>query len=601
MIRVADYIISFLYSIGIRDVFIMTGGGSMHLNDALACHKKMKYVCQHHEQSCAMAADAYARVTENIGAAIVTTGPAATNTITGVINAWFDSIPMIIISGQAKRKEASYNSGIRGLRQLGVQEINIIPIVKSITKYSVIVNDPQRIRYILEEAKYLAMSGRPGPVWIDVPLDIQNSLINPASLQKFSVPQNIKNNKKSLKNDVKCVIDYLLHAKKPLFVAGNGIRCSHAQKEFLQLTKMLNIPVVTSNISVDLMDFSHPLNIGMGGIKGQRAANIVMQNADLLICIGNRLSIPFIGYEYKKFAPQAKKIVIDIDKTDHKKKTIHIDKFILADAKKFIKEMIVTSKNTSFHFNTDWINKCIELKHKYPVCLAEYKKNKDNMNIYSVVDEICSFLKKSDVIIADAGSAYYAVAQSIKIKQGQRLIIPGGAANMGYNLPASVGASIGLKKKQIICITGDGSLQTNIHELQTISSHKLPIKIFVLNNKGYLSIRNTQHAFFQDRKIGESNKTGLSFPDLEKISFAYGIQYVFIKNKKSLRSLLPEILRSKKPVICDVQCLFKQEIIPSVSSRKLHDGTMFSLPIDNMYPFLSPEEMNVIQNELKGI
>lgn len=599
MIRVADYIISFLYSIGIHDVFIMTGGGSMHLNDALACHKKMKYVCQHHEQSCAMAADAYARVTENIGAAIVTTGPAATNTITGVINAWFDSIPMIIISGQAKRKEASYNSGIRGLRQLGVQEINIIPIVKSITKYSVIVNDPQRIRYILEEAKYLAMSGRPGPVWIDVPLDIQNSLINPASLQKFPVPQNINNNQKSLKNDAKYVIDSLLHAKKPLFIAGNGIRCSRAQKDFLQLIKMLNIPVVTSNMGVDLMDFSHPLNIGMGGIKGQRAANIAMQNADLLICIGNRLSIPFIGYEYEKFAPQAKKIVIDIDKTDHKKKTIHIDKFIQADAKEFIKEMITASKKTSFSFNIHWAKECTELKYKYPVCLAEYKKGKGDMNIYAIVNEISSLLNKSDVIITDAGSAYYAVAQSIKIKQGQRLIIPGGAANMGYNLPASVGASIGLNKKQVICITGDGSLQTNIHELQTISSHKLPIKIFVLNNKGYLSIRNTQRAFFQDRKIGESNKTGLYFPDLEKISLAYGIKYILIKNMKILQSALPEILKSKKPVICDVQCLFKQEIVPSVSSKKLQDGTMVSLPIDDMYPFLPPAELTAIRNKLK--
>lgn len=598
MIRVADYIISFLYSAGIKNIFIMTGGGSMHLNDALFCHKKIKYICQHNEQCCTIAADSYARVTENIGAAMVTTGPAATNAITGVISAWFDSIPMIVISGQAKRKETSYNSKINGLRQLGVQELNIIPIVKSITKYSIIVNDPQKIRYILEEAKYLATSGRPGPVWIDVPLDVQNTLIDPEKIEKFSFPKKANDNI-LLKNNVQYVINSLLHSKKPLFIAGNGIKCSRSQKEFIKLIEMLKIPIVTSNLAIDILDFDHPLNLGMGGIKGQRSANIAMQNADLLICIGNRLSIPFIGYEYEKFAPLAKKIVIDIDKTDHKKKTIHIDKFILADAKTFIKEMIKANKNTSFSFKADWVSKCIAIKYRYPVCLPDYSKEKKDMNMYYVVNEISSLLKKTDIIIADAGSAYYTVAQAIKIKQGQKLILPGGAANMGYNLPASVGASIGSDKKRIICITGDGSLQTNIHELQTIIKHKLPIKIFVFNNKGYLSIRNTQRNFFQNRKIGESEETGISFPNLEKISHAYGIKYILVKNSKDLHSALPKILENNMPIICDIQCLFEQEIIPTVSSKKLSDGTMVSSPIDDMYPFLSSEEMEKIRNELK--
>lgn len=600
MIRVSDYIISFLYSIGIKNIFVMTGGGSMYLNDAIACHKKMKFICHHNEQCCTIAADAYARVTKNIGAAMVTTGPAATNAITGVISAWFDSVPIIIISGQAKRKEASYNSKIKGLRQLGVQELNIIPIVESITKYSIIINDPKKTRYFLEKAKYLATSGRPGPVWIDVPLDVQNSFIDPDQLKKFTLPPSDEKKQKTiLKNNVKYVINSLLQSKKPLFIAGNGIKCSQSQKEFIELIEILKIPVVTSNMAIDLIDFNHSLNLGMGGIKGQRSANIAMQNADLLICIGNRLSVPFIGYEYEKFAPLAKKIIIDIDKTDHKKKTIHIDKFILADAKKFIKEMIKASTNTSFSFKTDWVSKCNEIKNKYPVNLPEYAKEKNDMNMYYVVNEISTLLNQSDIIITDAGSAYYTVSQAIKIKQGQKLILPGGAANMGYNLPASVGASIGSNKKRIICITGDGSLQTNIHELQTIISHRLPIKIFVLNNKGYLSIRNTQHNFFQNRKIGESKKTGISFPDLKKISYAYGIPYILIKNNEDLQSSLPKILDNNKPIICDIQCLFEQEIIPTVSSKKLSNGTMISSPIDDMYPFLSSEEMNKIKMNLK--
>ena len=596
MVRVADYIISFLYSIGIHEIFVVTGGGSMYLNDALARHKKMRYVCQHHEQSCAIAADAYARATENIGAAMVTTGPGATNAITGVLSAWFDSIPMIVVSGQAKRKDASYNSGVSGLRQLGVQELNIIPIINSITKYSVMVNEPKKIRSVLEEARYIAMSGRPGPVWVDVPLDVQNALIDPETLERFLIPHT-KNSKNEtlLKQNVRGVINSLLHAKKPLFIAGNGIKCSHAQKVFIELIEMLHIPVVTSNMGVDLIDYDNPLNLGMGGIKGQRSANIAMQNADLLVSVGNRLSIPFIGYEYEKFAPQAKKIVIDIDRTDHKKKTIHIDKFILADAKEFIEELIQMSKNVSFSFKSDWAEKCSAIKYNYPVCLPAYANEKGDMNMYYVVNEITSHLNKSDVIVADAGSAYYVVAQALKIKLGQKLILPGGAANMGYNLPASVGASIGLHKKRVICITGDGSLQTNIHELQTIVSYKLPVKIFVFNNKGYLSIRNTQRNLFQNRKVGESEKTGLFFPDLKKISYAYGIKYILVKNKKDLNSALPKVVGSNKPIICDIQCLSEQEIIPSVLSKKLPDGSMVSLPIDDMYPFLPAGVMREIR------
>jgi len=600
MIRVSDYIVSFLYKAGVHDMFVITGGGSMYLNDALACHNKMRYVCQHHEQSCAIAADAYARVREGIGAAMVTTGPAATNAITGVLSGWFDSIPFFVISGQVKRKEATYNSKIPGFRQMGVQELNIIPLVESITKYSITVNDPLKIRFILEEALYMATSGRPGPVWIDVPADVQNTMIDPMQLDGFHKPENPELlSLKELKQNCAFVLKRIQKARKPLIVAGNGIRCAHAQNEFLTLVNKLGIPFVTSNMAVDLLDYNHVSNIGMGGIKGQRAANIALQHADVLISIGNRLSVPFIGYEYEKFAPKAEKIVVDIDPTDHKKKTIHIDTFIQADAKAFITEMIRISKVIHMSFSSKWLRTCFELKQTYPVCLPQYSKEKGEMNMYVAVDEITSHLNNKDVIIADAGSAYYVVPQVCKIKMGQRLIIPGGAANMGYNLPASVGASIGLGKKRIICITGDGSFQSSIHELQTITHHKLPVKIFVMNNGGYLSIRNTQRVFFENRKMGESKQSGLTFPDLKKIAYAYDIQYFDIKNIKDMHTYLPKILQSKAPVICNVHCKIEQEIIPSVSSKKLPDGTMVSTSIDDMYPFLNQDEMDSIHKRLE--
>lgn len=595
MIRVADYIVDFLYKNGVTHMFTMTGGGSMYLNDALASHPKMKYICQHHEQCCAISADTYTRSSHNIGAAMVTTGPASTNAITGVISAWFDSIPMFIISGQVKLQDTTYNSGIKGFRQMGVQELNIIPLVETITKYAVVITKATEIRYIMEKALYLAKFGRQGPVWIDVPLDIQNTQIDMNKLKGYKIP--IKNLIVS-QSDINYVINALKVSKKPLVIAGNGIKRSTAQTEFIKLIEKLNIPVVTSNMAADLLDYNHPLNIGPGGIRGIRSANMAMQNADLLIIIGNRLAIPFVGYEYTKFAPKAKKIIVDIDKTDHQKPTIKFDKLIISDAKKFIVKLTNSTTNQKFNFKIDWAKKCYELKDRYPVCLPQYLDDKNGLNMYQIIDQISKHLTNKDIIIADAGSAYYTVVQAMKFKLGQELIIPGGSANMGYNLPACVGASIGSPNKRIICITGDGSLQTNIHDLQTISHHKLPVKLFIFNNQGYLSLRNTQRNFFQGRIIGESINSGLTFPDLKKIATAYNLKYIRINNNKDLIKYIPIILNDNNPIICDLNCLYQQEIIPALAYKKLPDGTSVSTTIDDMYPFISDEEMNSIRQEL---
>src|SRR3989338_1410178 len=486
MIRVADYIVAFLYKIGVYDIFMVAGGGARELNDAVVSHHKIKYICHHHEQAAAMAAEVYSRITGNFGVAMVTAGPGGTNTITGVLGAWQDSTPCMIISGQDKRIQTVYCSKISGLRQLGVQECNIIPIVQSITKYAVLVEEPENIRYHLEKAVFLAKSGRPGPVWIDVPLDVQSALIDPKKLTGFDpYTEKLYNPPKISSQQWKTIIGLLKSSKKPLIIAGNGIRLSNDCDIFLKLIEQLNIPVVTSNMAIDLMDYSHPLFIGLAGIKGQRAANIAIQNADLLISIGCRLNVPIIGFEFDKFAPNARKIVVDIDETEHKKKTIKIDLLVKSDAKFFIKKLLRKTEKGKFGFKKEWVGKLKNLSDKYPVCLPKYVSLKGRVNIYYAVDQISNHLNKSDIIISDAGFPFYMVGQAVKIKKGQRLILPGATAPLGFNLPASIGASIAAKNKRIICITGDGSLQTNIHELGTIALNRLPIKIFILNNSGY--------------------------------------------------------------------------------------------------------------------
>jgi len=600
MIRVSDYIISKLYSLNTKYIFLLTGGGAMYLNDAVVSQSKMKYVCNHHEQACAMAAEIYSRVTGNLGVAMVTSGPGGTNAVTGVLGAWQDSTPCLFISGQAKRNQTVYNSGIENLRQMGTQEVNIIPIIKSITKFSTIINNPELIRYELEKAIYMAYEGRPGPVWLDIPLDVQSAMIDPTKLIAFNPLKLFSRDKKtSTDKEIDEIIKLLQVSKKPLLIAGNGIKLSKAKSEFLKLVKTLKIPVVTTVLGLDILHYNHPLNIGRGGTKGNRSANIAIQNADLIISIGSRLAVPFIGYEYDLFAPKAKIVVVDIDPNEHKKKTIIINKVIISDAKAFICKLNSFLKNKHFSFMKGWTQKLKRIQNKYPIILPEYSKLPGKMNMYYVMDVISNALDKNDIIISDAGSAFYVVSQAIKTKQGQQVILPGGTATMGFNLPASIGASIGTKNKRVICITGDGSLHTNIHELETIRLNKLPIKIFVFNNNGYLSIRNTQGNLLDNRLIGEGNKTGVTIPNLKLIAKAYSIKYYQVKNSKELLKVVPLTLKYKGPVLCDISCLEKQPIIPTVSSKKLPDGSMKSTSIDDMYPFLSTKEMIQIKKDLK--
>lgn len=596
--RVADYIVSVIYNAGAKHIFMVSGGVAMHLNDALIVHQKIKYICNHHEQASVMAADAYSRISGNLGAAMVTAGPGATNTLTGLLNSWQDSTPVIIISGQSKSTQTINNSKLP-LRQFGVFEVDIIPVIKSLTKFSIMVTKPQKIRYYLEKALFLAKSGRPGPVWIDVPLDIQGAEINPDTLKSFFPEErDKKTQKKDLDKQVDRVIELLKNSRKPVFIGGYGIRLSGAVKDFLSLVEKLNVPIVTAINGIDIISSDNKFFAGRAGIKGNRAANITLQNSDLIISIGSRLSLQVIGYEYQKFAPNAKKVVIDIDEVEHQKKTIKIDQLIIADAKEFINNLMTRISNMTFNFKANWTVKCRSLYLKYPVCLKEYEKSRGPVNMYYAVDKITDGLNKNDVVVTDAGFSYYIVRQAVKIKQGQRVIIPGATGTLGFNLPASIGAAFSKGKKRVICITGDGSLQTNIQELQTIIKHKLPIKIFVLENKGYVSISTTQTNFF-NRLIGESEKTGVSFPKISSIARAYGIKFFKAGNNRELIKLLPKGLKYKGPVIFEVTCSPSQELNPYVSTKRLPDGTLISPSLDDMSPFLTDEEMAHIRTDLK--
>ncbi|MBU0618604.1 thiamine pyrophosphate-binding protein [Patescibacteria group bacterium] len=585
-IRVADFVSRFISDFGVKHVCLLTGGGMMHLSDGLALNKKIKPVCFHHEQGAAMALEAYARTTGHLGVGYFTTGPGAINALTGTAGAYLDSTPCLYISAQAKCREATYALGIPGLRQCGVQEFNIMPMAKTVTKYAAFINDPNEIRFQLEKAVYIAKSGRPGPVWLDIPLDVQGAYIDPKKLRRF-IPPKEKQEINSI--TMKKFISAFKSASRPVILAGYGVRISGAIKSLDKLAKKYQIPIVTTLLSVDIIEENHPEYVGRIGIKGTRAGNLAIQNSDLLIVIGSSLPVAEIGFEYHLFAREAKIIVVDIETCSHKKKTIKIDQLIKADADNFIKKTLSLLKNKKIGFDKNWLKTCIQWKKKYPVCLPKYKKTKKYINYYYFVDRLSQQLKASDIMVTDAGSALYVGFQAVKIKKGMRYITSGGFGTMGYSLPAGIGVSLATGNKRVICINGDGSFQQNIQELQTVVHYKLPIKIFVINNDGYLSIRFTQKKFF-GRLIGESPSSGVSFPDTAKIARAYGIKYFRAAENSQLNKALSKTLNYPGPVICEIVTPKNQLIIPSVASVKRKDGTMISKPLEDMFPFLPRKE-----------
>lgn len=590
MMRVVDYIANFISEeLGVKDVFMLTGAGSMHLTDGVACNPKLRAICVHHEQSASMALEAYARASENFAVGYFSTGPAATNALTGLGGAWQDSVPCLFISGQVKRSETGYSAGVSDLRQFGVQELNIIPVVQSLCKYSVHLTDPKMVRYELEKLVAIAKQGRPGPVWLEVPMDVQAASIDPETLPSYSFKY--KTPEANL-DELSFVSALLAQSNRPVIIAGRGVRLAGAQNLLKEIATKFNIPVVTPYLGIDNLRHDLDIYIGKTGVKGDRAANFAMQNSDLILAVGTSLHVSVVGYEYKQFARAAKKVVIDIDLTSHQKKTIEIDRLIQSDAKSFLERLLasLTENNLSQSYK-DWLAKCVGWKKKYPVCLPEYQDTKDAINIYSFVDRLSELSAPGDFFIADAGSAFYAVSQGIQLtKDGQRYIPSSAMATMGYTLPAAIGVSTATGDKRVLAVTGDGSLQQNIQELQTLLHYNLPVKLFVLNNDGYLSIRASQKNYFKERYIGEGPRSGVTMPDTLKICEAYGIPAARVSNLKDLDNAIKIALETSGPYVLDIITPPEQLIIPTVSSKVNADGSMSSRPLEDMAPFLDKEE-----------
>ncbi len=584
--RVADYISKYIENLGINDVFMVTGGGAMFLNDGVAINKNINAICNHHEQASAMAAVGYSKYKNSCAVVYATTGCGSTNTITGLLDAWQDNLPCIFISGQVKRKDSIGYANLP-LRQVGVQEANIIPIVSSLTKYAVTIDNPNDILYHLEKAVYLATHGRPGPVWIDVPMDIQGSMIDEMNLKNFDQDEIIKDYKEEpFAEELRFIENLLMNAKRPIIIAGNGIRLSSSINNFKSFIEKYNIPFVTSYLAIDLLPSNHKLNIGRIGIKGDRAGNFALQNSDLVIALGTRLPVAMTGYDPGQFAREAKVIAVDIDPYEHKKSSSRIDFIINASLEKFF----ALIKNIEIQDMKSWIETCNRWKTNWPICLPGYEEDQNGINMYYFIDKLSKNLKFDSVVVSDAGSAFYVTSQALKLKDNQRYITSGGQAEMGFTIPACIGVSVARKNKEVIGITGDGSFQMNLQELQTIVYNKLPIKIFVWNNNGYLSIRTTQIKFFDNRFIGTDEKSGLSFPSLKKIAKAFGIKYYYVDKSKKLDSIIEKVLNHPNAVICEVICPQNQEVVPAVSSQRMPDGRMISKPLEDMYPFLDRKE-----------
>lgn len=585
--RVADYVADFLVSKDIVDVFSVVGGGSMFLNDALGHHKKLSCIYNHHEQACSMAAEAYYKQKGTMAAVCVTTGPGGTNTITGLLGAYQDSIPMFVISGQVRYETTVESTGLN-LRQFGGQEHQIINTVNNVTKYAEMVRKPEEIRYILEKAYYEAMNGRRGPVWVDIPLGIQSSEIETEELIGFE-PEDEETH--TIENAIECIVEELKKAKRPVIVAGSAIRTVGYVDKFLKLVEKLNVPVTYPLVVSDVVANTHELAMGCFGGVGNRAANFMVQNADLMIVFGCRMAFAHIGFNYKAFSPNSKKITIDIDENEQKKPTMKRDIPIIADVKDIIDGLLEFDIDNLPEY-LSWRKYCNELKNAFPIFQEHHKTSIDErVNPYYIAKELLDRMDKNGIVVLGNSSGLDPALQIGVKEQGQRIILNCNCGSMGYCLPAAIGAHRA-SERPIVVYTGDGCIQMNIQELATIMYNKLPIKIVILNNNGYGGVVATQKNFFGGRLSGCTESSGIGMPNFEKIADAYGFDYYRISNHGDVEAKLDELFSDDKPAICEVMQDFSQEIEPCVSSRKLEDGTIVSTGIDDMAPFLPLEEYN---------
>ena len=579
-IKLSDFVAKYLHSRGIKEMFMISGGGAMHLNDSFGA-SKIKYYCNHNEQGCAIAAEGYARASQKLALVNVTTGPGGLNCLNGVFGAWTDSAPILFISGQVKFSTTLASCPNIPLRQLGDQEVDIISVVKPLTKYAVMVTKAEDIKYHLQRAIYEATTGRKGPVWLDIPINIQAALIDEKKLKGFTPPAAPKYNLK-----IKEVIAALKKAKRPLIVAGQGVRISGQIENFKKLIKKFNIPVVTTLNGFDLIETDSPYFAGRIGTIGQRAGNFALQQADVILFLGTRNNIRQASYNYENFAKNAEKIIVDIDKAELQKPTVKPDIPVLADLAEFMPALLKNAVKLSAGV---WLKHCRKLKAKYPPLREFNIKANAPINPYLFIENLTSALACGANVVSTNGTASVALFQASRIKNRQRMFVNSGDASMGYGLPAAIGVAVA-GKKDIICLEGDGSIMMNIQELQTVKNYNLPVKIFVLNNDGYISIIQTQRNFF-GRFTACNEKTGVGLPDFKKVAAAFGLPYYCLKKNAELKTKIPQILAKKGPLVCEVMLERDYIFAPKLSSKKLPDGTMVSPSLEDMYPFLSREEM----------
>lgn len=608
-IRVADYIAQRLVEAGAKHAFLVTGGGAMHLNDALHRNKNLKIVCFHHEQAAAMAAESYYRLSNRLAVLNVTTGPGGINALNGVYGAYVDSLAMLVISGQVKRETYLRNYSIP-LRQLGDQEVDITSMVQPIVKYATVLQDPEQVRSVMDKAILIAQSGRPGPVWIDVPIDIQAALIDERQLEPFSgnlqeliKDENVTPNTKleltsilnsnNLNIDWEFLINRLKHAERPVMFVGSGVRISGMHKEFLALVEKLSIPVVTGWNAHDTLTNDNECYVGRPGTVGDRAGNFAVQNADFLLILGSRLNIRQISYNWKSFAPKAYKVMVDVDQAELDKPTLAIDYKVCMNLKKFIPDFfkaIETYKIQDAHLN--YLSWCRERVDRYPTVLSEYAAKSEPVNPYIFMDVFFKTIRDDDIVVAGNGSACVMSFQAALLRFGQRLYTNSGSASMGYDLPAAIGACLA-SGQRVMCLAGDGSLMMNLQELQTLVGYKLPVKIIVINNCGYHSIRQTQQAYFPDNMFGIGPDNGVSLPDFVKLARAFKIDAVSVNKLDDwYLDSTQKLLASQTPALIEVFVDPNQTFSPKLASRKLDDGTMISPSLEDMAPFLSREELN---------
>ncbi|OGE79932.1 MAG: hypothetical protein A2826_00070 [Candidatus Doudnabacteria bacterium RIFCSPHIGHO2_01_FULL_43_23] len=586
--KLTDYLANFISGLGVKHPFLIIGGASAHIVDSFGKHSNIDYISMQHEQSASMAADAYARITGKIGVASATSGPGATNLITGVCCSYFDSIPTLMISGQVNVWETK---GKKKIRQAGFQETDIIDIVRPITKYSVMITDPEKIRYELEKCVYLATHGRPGPVWIDIPLNVQHAEIDPEKLKNYNPKEETDDNTEISQAIINQVLSVIKSAKRPVIIAGNGIKLSRSKDEFFKFVEKLGMPVVSTWSGIDIMPYEHKLYAGQFGVYGRRGANFTVQNSDLLISLGSRLDTRQTGGQPKTFAREAKKIVVEIDKSELFKDWVEADIPVHADVKDFLKTMNESLKNFDSPNYSEWLFRCKEWKFRYPAVLPEWYEQKDSVNSYVFIKSLSDRLKEGDIIVADQGGNLTWTIQAWEIKKDQELFSAFGNSPMGYALPAAIGAAFARPGQDIYCIDGDGGFQLNIQELQTVVHHNLPIKIFVLNNHSYGIIKQFQEIYFGGRYEGTIPEKGYSMPDFVKVAEAYGIPTVTIANHDELPDKLDKILAMKGPVLIDVLLSDTQKLIPKLVAVRSDDGQRYiSKPIEDMVPLLSREE-----------